>query len=347
MKSGGGVALPELVKCHPQQQPAAAVARRGCRDGSGGGLQIVRFATTNAREGDKQGYEDYVMAPRGRDDGKIGSQIAMSLHTGKIDWVKRMRCSKQGQFEYSDILHRVQTLKYLNHENVACYDRISIHDGKGIDDEGVILHVLCEAEAMSLYDVIRNFGTIGWSQLVMVQYLVQILKGLQFLHGVGVLVRLKCSKILVSCSGICKIAALSSGSINSKTVEWTSPEVLLGGIQTTHSDIWSMGGVLVEMFVGGTTPFHHLKQQPLVNTNTNQPEWLAEVFSEIKYGGGHLNEGMLVTRAMPKYVSTMCRECFRLQPGARIWVTDLLKCASHILVLLRKKNEKPNRENTG
>ncbi|KAL5035115.1 Protein kinase of the Mitotic Exit Network [Batrachochytrium dendrobatidis] len=122
---------------------------------------------------------------------------------------------------------------------------------------------LCESG--SLQETIRKFGKIP--EKLVALYMSQVLAGLGYLHGQGVIHRdIKSANILSTKDGSVKLADFGIAirqqlNVVDETVAgsayWMAPEVIeLQGASTT-SDIWSVGCTSIELFTGHP-PYHEL-----------------------------------------------------------------------------------------
>ncbi|KAH9578805.1 Protein kinase domain [Trypanosoma melophagium] len=115
----------------------------------------------------------------------------------------------------------------------------------------------------SLHTVIKNFGRVG--PLVARRFTVDILNGLNYLHGLGIVhCDVKPHNVLLGMDGVCKLSDF--GSTISEAAEmarttademmlrgtalYMAPEVARGGRCTPQSDIFSLGISLLEMLLG-------------------------------------------------------------------------------------------------
>lgn len=96
-------------------------------------------------------------------------------------------------------------------------------------------------------------------ELLVAQYICQVLDGLLYLHDQGVIHRdIKASNILATKEGGVKLAdfgvATRAGPLKDSAVVgspyWMAPEVIDQSGATTASDIWSVGAVVVELLDG-------------------------------------------------------------------------------------------------
>ncbi|ORC88414.1 serine/threonine protein kinase [Trypanosoma theileri] len=115
----------------------------------------------------------------------------------------------------------------------------------------------------SLHTVIKNFGRV--TPLVARRFTVDILNGLNYLHGLGIVhCDVKPHNVLLGMDGVCKLsdfgstiseaADMARTAVDEMTLRGTAlymaPEVARGGRCTPQSDIFSLGISLLEMLLG-------------------------------------------------------------------------------------------------
>ncbi|XXG60571.1 hypothetical protein AAC387_Pa04g2440 [Persea americana] len=119
----------------------------------------------------------------------------------------------------------------------------------------------------SLSDLSKKFGGSGLDESVIRSYTRDILHGLAYLHGKGIVhCDLKCKNVLMGASGNVKLADFGAArkmnspksDMNSKnfwqsmcgTPLWMAPEVLRSEGLSPASDMWSLGCTVIEMATG-------------------------------------------------------------------------------------------------
>ncbi|KDO23911.1 STE/STE11 protein kinase [Saprolegnia parasitica CBS 223.65] len=146
----------------------------------------------------------------------------------------------------------------------------------GAQREGGIYSLFMEYLPMgSVHSLLQTFGPLDES--IVCVYTSQLLRGLQYLHAIGLAHRdIKCANLLLSDSGCLKIAdfgTAKTSELDPKDGEvddelfatvgsvrdgigspfWMSPEIIraeLGADAWTKSDVWSVGCCVVEMVTG-------------------------------------------------------------------------------------------------
>eukprot|EP01012_Entosiphon_sulcatum_P007183 TRINITY_DN13590_c0_g1_i1.p1 TRINITY_DN13590_c0_g1~~TRINITY_DN13590_c0_g1_i1.p1 ORF type:complete len:396 (-),score=41.94 TRINITY_DN13590_c0_g1_i1:100-1287(-) len=152
-------------------------------------------------------------------------------------------------------------LEGLAHPNIVRLHGFSISSEKGY----IVMELM---PGGSLAQRLREFG--AFPEPVAAHYLQQILSGLAFLHERGVIHRdIKPMNLLLTADGSVKLAdfgaarlaadasANASGSALLGTPAYMSPELLRELTATPASDMWAVGGTLLEL-VTGQRPWSHL-----------------------------------------------------------------------------------------
>uniref|UniRef100_A0A665VPE7 Protein kinase C n=1 Tax=Echeneis naucrates TaxID=173247 RepID=A0A665VPE7_ECHNA len=122
-------------------------------------------------------------------------------------------------------------------------------------------------------------------------YAAEIICGLQFLHGKGIIYRdLKLDNVLLDSEGHIKIADFGMCKENMMgqemrtstfcgTPDYIAPEILLGQKYNSSVDWWSFGVLLYEMLIG-QSPFHGRDEEELFQSirtdNPIYPRWLTK-----------------------------------------------------------------------
>ncbi|CAE8588333.1 unnamed protein product, partial [Polarella glacialis] len=176
----------------------------------------------------------------------------------------------------------INLLSKLKHRNIVKYiDSIRTENHLNI--------VLEFVEGGSLAGIIKKFGAFPESLCAI--YTLQILKGLKFLHGQGVIHRdIKGANVLTTKTGIIKLAdfgvATKLNEIDSSkrrvvgTPYWMAPEIVEMSNPTPASDIWSVGSTVIEM-VTEKPPYSDLPQMAAMYRVVSDPHPpLPEGFSQ-------------------------------------------------------------------
>uniref|UniRef100_A0A914XN70 Protein kinase domain-containing protein n=1 Tax=Plectus sambesii TaxID=2011161 RepID=A0A914XN70_9BILA len=154
--------------------------------------------------------------------------------------------------------NEIQRLKDLDHPRVIDYY------GCSTEHDRVVLFMEYMV-AGSLRRVIDKHGTI--SEKNSIHYIDQILDGLTYIHGRGIVHRdLKCDNLLLDGQGNIKLGdfgiaiekylSTNNQSFFSKsasslgTLHWMAPELIDNKGASRCSDIWSLGCTIVEMLTG-------------------------------------------------------------------------------------------------
>lgn len=181
---------------------------------------------------------------------------AFNVDTGDFVAVKRLSTKSADSESIASIEAEIQLMQKLSHPNIVKY--IST-----IRSKNHLYIVLEYMENGSLADVLKKYGSSGLTESLTIAYTTQVLTGLIYLHGQGVLHRdIKAANILTNKGGQVKLADFgvartikldetSSGSVDSEFVGspyWMAPEIIDGTSgSTTACDIWSVGCTVTEL----------------------------------------------------------------------------------------------------
>ncbi|KAI5479006.1 mitogen-activated protein kinase kinase kinase [Pseudohyphozyma bogoriensis] len=191
--------------------------------------------------------------------------IAFNVTAGEAIAVKQVELPRTAndkldtrlQGMVSSLKAEIELLKDLSHDNIVEY--------LGMEETVEYLSIFLEyVPGGSVARIIRTHGK--FPEEVIKHFTFQILRGLQYLHSVGILHRdLKGDNILCDHEGICKISDFGTSKraqdIYNNNAEhsmqgsifWMAPEVVHQNEQKGYSakaDIWSLGCLCLEMFAG-------------------------------------------------------------------------------------------------
>ncbi|OMJ94223.1 hypothetical protein SteCoe_2711 [Stentor coeruleus] len=180
---------------------------------------------------------------------------AFDVNTGELFAVKRIffNPNNRAQTKYiSDLEAEVSILRGMKNKHIVRY-----LGSESIQDNFCIY--LEYLPGGSLAKLLYNLGAL--SEVTVRAYLIQILKGLEYLHGNGVIHRdIKGANILLDSKGIIKLSDFGcskqyhsieteSGFVTSLkgSLPWMAPEVIKQKGYGRKADIWSVGCVALEM----------------------------------------------------------------------------------------------------
>ena len=177
---------------------------------------------------------------------------AWQRQTGAFVAIKTL---KHRYSESESITAEIELLSKLDHPNIVKYFDVVEEDGR--------LHVVLEfMENGSLASVRKQFG--NFPEAVCAKYMRQVLAGLEYLHGQGVLHRdIKAANILTSKNGVAKLAdfglaaraaAFGDASVADEVIGspyWLPPEIIeMSAAPSAACDIWSVGCTIIELTTG-------------------------------------------------------------------------------------------------
>jgi len=163
----------------------------------------------------------------------------------------------------TSLMKEMEFLSHLHHQNIVGY--------MGIEHDGTYTNVFLEyVPGGSIHGLLAKFGSFD-EKLIRV-YMRQILSGLKYLHGNGLVHRdIKGANILLDTTGRLKLADFGMASkilagTNRGTTGlagtsyWMAPEVVRQQSFGKPADIWSVGCVMVEMATG-KPPWNQFSQE--------------------------------------------------------------------------------------
>lgn len=189
--------------------------------------------------------------------------------------IKRIQLTERNGKEVDELMQEVELLKSLDHPYIVRYEGF-IRDNEFLS---IILEYVIYlrfpwprlgfdidvyprfVENGSLSSVLKTFGNMP--EKLVVNYVVQILEGLEYLHLKGVVhCDLKAANILNNKDGTAKLSDFGvSMQLNSSmldqntkacvgTPNWMAPEIIELNGASTKSDIWSLGCTIIELLTG-------------------------------------------------------------------------------------------------
>jgi len=226
-------------------------------------------------------------------EGSFGS-VYLALHaiTGELMAVKQVElpsAAKGTEFDkrknnmVAALKHEIELLRGLHHPNIVQYL------GTSADDQ--YLNIFLEyVPGGSIAEMLKQYNT--FQEPLIKNFVRQILSGLSYLHSCDIIHRdIKGANILVDNKGGIKISDFGiSKRVEASTVlgsgggagghlhrpslqgsvYWMAPEVVRQTAHTKKADIWSLGCLVVEMFIGAH-PFPDCSQlQAIFAIGSNQ-----------------------------------------------------------------------------
>ncbi|KAJ2222716.1 ATP binding, partial [Coemansia sp. RSA 518] len=198
--------------------------------------------------------------------GSFGSvYFGMNTRTGAIMAVKEVDPPQPGttsvvrnQRMADALRHELDLLKGLDHKNVVKY--------LGTDMDDTKLYIFLEyVSGGSVSSALASYGM--FPETLVRTYTAQIIKGLVYLHGQGIIHRdIKGGNVLIDQDGSVKISdfgiskrvddVVTAAATKQRraslqgSVFWMAPEVVKDTHYTVKGDVWSLGCLVIEMLTG-------------------------------------------------------------------------------------------------
>eukprot|EP01061_Rhynchopus_euleeides_P017559 TRINITY_DN2915_c0_g1_i6.p1 TRINITY_DN2915_c0_g1~~TRINITY_DN2915_c0_g1_i6.p1 ORF type:complete len:468 (+),score=137.42 TRINITY_DN2915_c0_g1_i6:88-1491(+) len=176
--------------------------------------------------------------------GAFGSVFMGILSNGSLVAVKVIALEGRAE-ELAKVQKEVEFLQQLRHPNVISYKGSLVEEARGE------VHVFMEyAVGGSLSALVKACGT-PLSEKVAALFIKQVLEGLAFLHGHGVMHRdIKGENVLLDAEGHVKLADFGCARVMATataqatfagTPYWMAPEVIQNKKYNKKADVWSVG----------------------------------------------------------------------------------------------------------
>ncbi|CAL0331992.1 unnamed protein product [Lupinus luteus] len=229
-----------------------------------------------------------------------GLMCAMKEVTLCSDDEKSMESAKQ-------LRQEIALLSHLRHPNIIRY-----YGSETVDDK---LYIFLEyAAGGSLHKLLQEYDQLGEDAIR--SYTAQILSGLSYLHGKGIVHRdIKGANILMDPNGTVKLADFGTakhikGECNQFSTNgsphWMAPEVIKSPSSCDLSaDIWSLGCTILEMA-------------------TTKPPWSKFEGVAVMYKLGNTDEVPKIPKHLSKEGRDFLRLCLQRDPKSRPSAAELL-----------------------
>uniref|UniRef100_A0A914H0F4 non-specific serine/threonine protein kinase n=1 Tax=Globodera rostochiensis TaxID=31243 RepID=A0A914H0F4_GLORO len=211
-----------------------------------GNLKDPEVAELFSLKDPEQRYEDL----REIGHGAFGAVFyALDKDTHETVAIKKMNFSgKQSMDKWNDIIREVRFLKSIRHPNIVCYKASFLKEQS--------CWLVMEYCVGSTADILKVYKK-PFLEVEIAAICLQTLYGVAHLHGLKRIHRdIKAGNILLTESGVVKLADLGSASLSSPAQTfvgspyWMAPEVILAqdsGIYDERADIWSFGITCIEL----------------------------------------------------------------------------------------------------
>lgn len=191
---------------------------------------------------------------------------------GKYVAIKRVLSERLTDDETKSLQAEIYLFKNLKHAHIVNYIEAIENDSSNYFD--IIMEYVEGGSLFKMVDLIRksqtNTNELIFNETLIANFVHQILFGLQYLHGQGIIHRdIKGANLLITKDRHIKLTdfGVSSFTMNNNnqpsnnvldvagTPYWMAPEIIMLTGSSTASDIWSLGCTLIELLTG-SPPYH-------------------------------------------------------------------------------------------
>ena len=261
-----------------------------------------------------------------------------NLHSGNFFAMKRFLPLEETQLIFEGELTLLSGLK---HDNVVLLRTAFLHRGR--------MHAVFEQLEHSIFDEVKRKGC-GLDSLTMKKYSFQILRAVEYLHGLNIMhLDIKPDNLLLSLSRVLKVSDFGSArsstnhaavplSRDAGTMWFSAPEMLVMDPEYNKPvDVWAIGCTLVFMatgnyFLKGERFLEHIK---MIITKVGPLTAIQEqqYFNNLKYARelGALPVVLPPTDLMEKYglphplLAQLVEACLQMDPVDRWSCSALLR----------------------
>jgi len=204
-----------------------------------------------------------------------------SVDRGEYVAVKQIDKFMIDAVQLPGIKKEAEILKRLNHPNIVKIFAF-------VETPNTLYFVLEYVECGSLAGLLKKFGV--FPEQLIASYTAQILQGLKYLHGEGIIHRdIKGDNILITKDGMVKLADFGTAKLEDAekktqtvvgTPYWMAPEVIEMSACGPTSDIWSVGCTVIELLTGAPPYFELGPMSALFNIVEDRHPPLPEKMSD-------------------------------------------------------------------
>uniref|UniRef100_A0A7S3JUR6 Protein kinase domain-containing protein n=1 Tax=Aureoumbra lagunensis TaxID=44058 RepID=A0A7S3JUR6_9STRA len=229
------------------------------------GIHEDIVSTPTKRERRKSHQQDEDLSTRYRRGEIIGRGAngtvyqGLDTFTGKLVAIKEVP-ARRNDLSFSKLMSEVQLMAKLQHRHIVGYH------GAELDENAGVLIIYQEwVPGGSVDTLLARFGNEqrGFPEEIVARYALHVAKGLAYLHENRICHRdIKGGNILINDLGIAKLSDFGTSIIIADTTQssgftalcgtpyFMAPEIMRGHTYGRKADIWSYGGLLLQMGTG-------------------------------------------------------------------------------------------------